>query len=88
MTTHSTEELITYLIENTECDPEEAKRVVTVAISMNEDGVWKEFYDSELSPSLLSTVIEDLPEQGSLEYRWNWCAGLRGSYEHLNGYRI
>lgn len=88
MTTYTEEELTLHLMDEIDCSREIAQTVVNMAIQMEEDGIWEQFFNSELSPPLLVSVVKDLPNVWDLPRRWNWCAGLRGSYEYLNGYRI
>lgn len=88
MASYTKGELVAHILDNSEHNRDEIEAVVETAILMEEDGVWAEFYQSNLSPELLETVINELPDQGGLQYRWNWCAGLRKSYEHLDGYRV
>ncbi|WP_162993876.1 hypothetical protein [Halalkalicoccus subterraneus] len=76
------------LIENFECNRKEAESVVEMALEMEDDGIWQEFFSESLSPQLLKQIINDFPSYGTLSYRWNWCAGLQGSFEYLEGYRI
>lgn len=76
------------VIENFECDRKEAEPVIKRVLEMEDDGIWQEFFDENLSPQLLNQILHDLPSCGTLSYRWNWCAGLQGSFEYLEEYRI
>lgn len=88
MASYTKEDFVTHILDKSEHDRDEIEAVVDTAMLMEEDGVWLEFYESNLSPELLETVLDELPNQGGLQYRWNWCSGLRKDYKHLNGYRV
>lgn len=88
MNSYNKEQFLMTTMENFECSRKEAESVVERAFEMEDDGIWQEYFDEDLSPQLLNQILSDLPSYGTLSYRWNWCAGLQGCFEHLEGYRI
>jgi hypothetical protein len=88
MNSYSEEQFVMIIMENFECNRKEAESVVERALEMEDDGIWQEFFNEDLSSQLLTRILNDLPSYGTLSYRWNWCAGLQGCFEYLEEYRI